>query len=151
LRFLIWAAAAPILAAAALLAAFVGLELAGRTPLAYRPPANVAEAAGMGMAAEVLRFIRLGERPGLVWDVHPEVISSSVTRVTALEAAVWSRRLRVIRLLEREGAIDGPVREHLACVSRHIGADDIEAYLAPRGIPGCDPERTVRDIEARAR
>lgn len=147
----IWAALAPIVAAAALLVAFVGFELAGATPLAYQPPANVAEAAGMGMAAEVLRFMRLGEHPGLVRHVRADIISSSVTRVTALEAAVWSRRLRVIRLLEREGAIgSGPIREHLACVSRHIGADEIEAYLAPGGIRGCDPGQTVRDIEVRA-
>jgi hypothetical protein len=152
MRLLVWVAVLPAAAASVLVASFAALELAGRTPFAYRRPSNIAEAAGMGMAAEVLGRMRLGQDPRAVRDVRADIISSSIPRVTALEAAVWSRRLRLVRLLDREGAIgSGPERDHLACLARLLRAGEIETYLAPGAAAGCDPEKTIRAIEARAR
>jgi hypothetical protein len=146
------AATAPILAATILVAAFVVAELAGHTPFAYSPPRNAAEAAGMGMAPEIVRFLREGENPVAVVTVRPDIISSAVTRVTAGEAAVWSRRGRLLMLVDSLGGIpDQPTRTHLACLAGDIGAAEVVAQLWPAGAPPCHAGETLRAIEARAR
>jgi len=146
------AATAPMVAATILVAAFVVSELAGHTPFAYSPPRNAAEAAGMGMAPEIVRFLREGENPVAVVTVRPDIISSAVTRVTAGEAAVWSRRSRLIVLVDSLGGIpDQSTRTHLACLGADIGAAEVVAQLSPAGAPPCHAGETLRAIEARAR
>jgi hypothetical protein len=149
----IGAVVAPVLAGTLGVAVFVGFELAGGTPLAYERPANIAEAAGMGMSAEVLRFLRQGQRPSDIHHVRPEIISSSITRVTTLEASIWSRRTRLVQILDREGAIASQDdRDHLTCLARHLRADDVLTYLVASGGRGdCDADETIREIEARSR
>jgi hypothetical protein len=145
------AAAAPLVAATLLVAGFVVSELGGHTPFAYAPPRNAAEAAGMGMAPEIVRFLRQGGDPLAVVDVRPEIISSAVTRVTAGEAAVWSRRGRLILLVRSLGGIpDEPTRAHLACLAADIGAGEVVAQLSPDGAPSCRAGETLRAIEARS-
>jgi hypothetical protein len=139
----------PLGAAALLLVFFIVSEVAGHTPFVYTPPRNMAEAAALGMAAEVLRSLRTGEDPTAVRTVGPEIISPSITRVTTLESAVWSRELALVRLLDREGAIRDDDRRHLACVARAIRAADLAEYLAPHGAEGCDADATLAAIEAR--
>jgi hypothetical protein len=136
-------------AAGALLVCFIVSELAGYTPFLYTTPRNMAEAAGLGMAADVLRFLRAGDDPSAIQVVRPEIISSNVTHVTTLEAAMWGRELSLVRLLDREGAIQGDARRHLACVAEAIRAADIAAYLAPPGGDSCDIHATMAAIEAR--
>jgi hypothetical protein len=146
------AAAGPILAATLLVAVFVVSELAGHTPFAYAAPRNAAEAAGMGMAPEVVRFLREGGDPLAVVSVRPDVISSSVTRVTAGEAAVWSRRARLVLLVQSLGGVpDSSTRAHLACLAADIGAGEVVAQLSPAGAPPCRAGETVHAIEARSR
>jgi hypothetical protein len=142
----------PALAATLLVVAFVVLELLGRTPLAYEPPRNIAEAAGMGIPSEVLRFLRQGQNPEDVFEIRPDIISSEITRATALEAAIWSRRARLVRLLDRQhGIAEEQTRRHLACLASDIRAAQIVEYFAPQGIAGCEPGQARRVVEARSR
>lgn len=143
---------APMLAAMAVLLAFTIGEVNGVRPFSYQAPSNLAEAAGMGLAPEVLRLVRTGADPTRVENVRPDIISSQITRVTALEAVVWSRRAQLVRLLEREGVLGTDAdRAHMACLARALQVADIVAYLAPDGTPDCDPDRTVEQIMARSR
>ena len=143
---------APFAVATALLVAFVLLDAAGETPFTYEPPKNAAEAAGMANAPEVLRFIRLGDSPTAVMPIRPDIVSSSITRLTPAEAAVWSRRGRLLVLVDQLGGIkDDAERRHLACVALAIQADEMAAYLAPQGVSDCDREQVIRGIEARSR
>src|SRR5687767_12428337 len=83
-----------------------------------RVPLNIAEAAGMANAAEVVRRMRLGEDPGRRLPVRPHVISSSVPIATAFEGAVMARQVLLVELFDREGApIDEATRAELACLA----------------------------------
>ena len=116
-----------------------------------RRPLNIAEAAGEGNAAEVVRRLRLGEDPNRVYPVRPHIIPLPVTMTTAVEAAVWSRRVGLMDLLEREGVIlGGRSRTELACLAGDVGADEIAAYLSKGQLPACEPEAALARIVARS-
>jgi len=132
------AIAGPVVVATLMIVAFSGLELLGRTPFAVGPFRNVAEAAGLGAASDVLRMLGNGEDPNRVMPVRGEIISSSVKQATALEAAIWSRRLELLELLDRRGAIvDMQSRRHLACLASDLSALDIAEYLSRHTSPDC--------------
>ena len=140
------AVAAPLVVVTVGMLAFAAAELSGRTPLAYDRPRNVAEAAGMANGSEVLRFLRAGEDPTSVMEVRPESIFSSVSRLTAFEAAVLSRRFRLVQMLDRERAItDVDERERLACFAAELNEQGISDYLAPDGAT-CDPAGVYEEI-----
>jgi hypothetical protein len=125
-------------------------ERMGATPFAGTVPGNSAEAAAMGRAADVLRFLRAGEDPRRVYSVDPEIISSAVRQATTLEAAVWSRQVALIQLLDAEGAVSaGAERESLACLAADLEAADIAAYLAPGGTGHCEPGQAYARVLAR--
>jgi hypothetical protein len=87
-----------------------------------------------------------------VYPLHPEVISSTVRYATALEAAVWSRQLPLMKLLDREGAIPGGGgREALACLAADVGVDDIVAYLTPVAPPVCPRGEAMGRVTARTK
>ena len=100
-------------------------------------PRNSAEAAAMGMAAEVVRFLRAGEDPHQVYAVRPQIISSAVRHATTLEAAMWSRQLELIELLEREGALTAADRRPLACLAGDLGLEDVAEHLGDEGAAPC--------------
>jgi hypothetical protein len=142
---------APSLAATILLLFFTISELSGQSPLSYQAPANIAEAAGMAMESEVLRFLRQGQDPMTVYDVRPDIISSSVTRATGLEAAIWSRRVRLLGILEREGAIPNhEVRRHLVCLAEDIRAHELAERLVQEGNFDCETGQAYGLIAARS-
>lgn len=127
-------------------------ELRGETPYSLGDPRNVAEAAGLANGSELLRLLRAGQDPRRVWDVRPEVISSTVTHVTAIEAAVWSRKAQVIELLDREGALADPGdRQRALCLARDLPVDEVVAYLTPTTTAECAPNATVEAVLARTR
>jgi hypothetical protein len=145
-------AVVPFLAAMLLVAWFGVSELSGRTPFAYEPPANVVEAAGMGLSADVLRFLRAGQQPNAPMYVRPHIISSEVTQVTASEAAVWSRRVRLMELLEHERALDDPaLRWHLICLAADLRAWEVHEFISSHvSAPQCEPGAAVRRVAARS-
>jgi hypothetical protein len=141
---------APVVGATSLLAVVVVAEMSGRSLLSVGTPRNVAEAAGMANAGELLRRIDLGEDPGRIYDVRPEIISSAFTHISALEAAVGTRRVELVRLLDGRGLITGATRVHLACLASDIHVKDIVEALAPGGA-SCTDGSTLETLAARTR
>jgi hypothetical protein len=125
-------------------------ERAGAAPFAGLVPRNSAEAAALGRAGDLLRFLRRGEDPHDVYAVRPEVMSSAILRATTLEAAMWSRQIEMIQLLDREGDIDTDhERSTLACLAADLKIEDVVEYLAPGGIGDCEPGRALERVVAR--
>lgn len=126
-------------------------EISGRTPFSSGPPANIAEAAGLGSGAEVLRLLRERHNPHAILPLNPDVISSSVTRASAVEATVWSRRFQLVELLDREGVLADPAERHtLLCLARDVGVDEIVAYLAKTDRAPCEEGRALAAVLARS-
>ena len=123
-------------------------------PAVSRPPEprNLAEAAAMGNAPAVMRLLRAGADPSREWPVGPRVISSAITHVTAVEAAVWSRQGPMVDLIEREGGIrDDATRAHLACLAADLRADEVVQVLTRHGAPACVAGETLAAVAARSR
>jgi hypothetical protein len=141
---------APLCITTATLAWVAVNERVGATAFAGTVPRNSAEAAALGNPGAVLRFLQAGENPH---DVHPlraSVISAEVLRATTLEAAMWSREVTMIRLLDREGAItDDAERRALACLAADLGVDDVVMFLAPEGPGHCEPGAAAAAVVAR--
>ena len=146
------AAAAPVCLVTLAVIVFVVFELSGRTLGSEGPMRNLAEAAAMGSVSEVVRFLQAGEDPRRLVEVRPFAISSSIRRVTGLEAAVWRRSAELIQLLDRTGAIGtGDTRRRLTCLAADLRVEETVKYLAPDGASWCVPGQTVAEIEARSR
>ena len=144
-------AAAPAVLATLGVLAFAGREMSGTTPFSDGPPRNVAEAAGTGQVAAVLRFLRAGEDPTRFWPVRPDLISSTVTRPTGLEAAVWTGS-GLMELLDRRGYIrDEGTRQHLTCLAKDIGKQEVVVYLSPGRTPSCEPGAALETVRDRSR
>lgn len=140
----------PICLATAGIVAIAAGERVGAHPFAGLVPRNSAESAALGDAGGVLRFLRQGEDPHAVYPVRPEVISSAILRATTIEAAMWSRQVEMIKLLEREGVIRGDEeRASLACLAVDLGIDDVAEYLAPGGPNECEPGQSLARVTAR--
>jgi hypothetical protein len=125
-------------------------ERSGGTLFAAAPPANLAEAAAMGRGDDVARRLQLGEDPFAVYDLRPEVISSAVRKATVGEAAMWSRQLLMIELLDRGDAIGDTNRLELACLALDLEVDEeIVELLSPGSSPDCVPQRARDRVLAR--
>src|SRR5262245_45356190 len=145
-------AVVPPCAATFALIVFVIVELFGHTISSEGPVRNLAEAAAMARSAEFFRLLASGEDRKRIVTVRPHVISSSITRVTALEAAVWSRSALLMKVFDRAGAIvDHGTRDHLTCLAGDIGVDEIVSYLSPKDPPRCVPGETLNAILARSK
>ncbi len=104
----------------------------------------------MGRASDLLRFVWLGQRPDEVLPLRPSIVSSQVQHATILEAAIWSRQLVLVRLLDAQNAImDQAARHHLACLAVDIQLDDVIGYLAPDGVGTCAPDEGLARVLAR--
>ena len=144
------AAAVPALLGTLAVLVFAARELSGTTPLSNGPVRNVAEAAGAGLSAEVLRLLHDGDDPRRFWPVRPEIISSYVTRPTGLEAAVWGGR-NIVELLDQRGFIaDDGTRAHLACFAKDVGKTEVVEYLTAKGAPPCEPGAAFLSLKDRS-
>jgi hypothetical protein len=151
-RLPLLAALVPPCVATIALIVFVVFESFGHTLSSEGPLRNLAEAAAMGSISEVVRFLSAGEDPNRIVVVRPHVISSSVKRVTALEAAVWHRSAELMKLLDHAGAIvDRDTRNHLTCLASDLRVDEIVSYLSPHDPPHCVPQEVLNAIVARSR
>jgi hypothetical protein len=147
-----WLAVVPVAAVTMAIAVFSLMELAGRTPWSLGPPLNVAEAAALGNGSEILRFLRSGQDPLAVWPVRPDVISSTVRRVTGLEAAVWSRKAQIVELFDRQGRIPaGEPWRRVYCLASDLPVDEILEYLRKKGTAECVAGETVESVLARTK
>jgi hypothetical protein len=131
---------------------FSGLELIGRTPSSPGSVRNIAEATASGAAPEVVRLLAAGQDPNRVWPVRREIISSTMTQVSAFEAAVVSRRPLMLELLHRQGArVDAQSQRHLQCLAGDLGAQEILDSLSPDRTPDCQYGAAIEQVIERAR
>jgi hypothetical protein len=63
---------------------------------------------------------------------------------------MWGRTVEIVRLLDREGAIPAEHKAYLACLSQALQANELLEYLAPHGTSGCEPDKAMESIQARA-
>jgi hypothetical protein len=146
------AAAGPVVLATLGVMVFVVCEMLGQTLSSAGPTRNLAEAAAIGNVSEVARFLHAGEDPNRIVEVRPYAVSSSIRRVTGLEAAVWHRSARLMKFFDQAGAIGhDEARRRLACLAADLRVDEIVEYLSPDGASSCVPGEVVADIEARSR
>jgi hypothetical protein len=145
------AGALPAIVMTLVVLAYAGSEVRGVAPFSWGRPRNIAEAAGMGNSAEVLRMLQVGADPAQVLPVRPEIISSAITQVTAYEAAIYSRRVQLVRLLDRQVPISAASRQELACLARDVDVDDIVEFLAPADANGCEPGAARQRIAERSK
>ena len=153
-RLLAAAVALPVILATVAVLAFSVLDSRGEPPLSDGPARNIAEAAALGQASEVLRFLRAGHDPHRVWPVRKDIISSTITQVTALEAAVWSRRVELIELMDREGAIgDEESRRHMGCLASDVpsSVEEIVEYLSKKGALDCQQGHALAVVVERSK
>lgn len=149
-RVLPWLAALPPVLATAAVLGFAISELAGHTPFSGGPLLNAAEAAGAGSGAELLRLLRAGQDPHAILPIRPDVISSSVRQASTIEAAVWSRTIQIVDLLDREGALAMAAERHqMLCLARDLRADEIVAYLARTDQAPCEDGQALAAVQAR--
>jgi hypothetical protein len=141
----------PLCAATAMITSIVVGERLGARPFAGLQAQNSAEAAALAHAGDVLRFLEMGEDPHAVYPVRPEVISSAILRATTVEAAMWSRQVEMIKLLDREGIIRDHERASLVCLAVDLQVDDVVEYLAPTGVHACEPGQALAGVVARTR
>jgi hypothetical protein len=139
---------APAVAGTCLVLVVACAEMLGATPFSL-VPRNVAEAAAMANAADARWFLQRGADASRVEDVRPEIVSPAITRLTALEAAVWSRQPELLAMFDRLGAIRGDVRSELACLARDLEAEDIVEYLDPGDSGACEAGAAYNVIAAR--
>ena len=146
------ALAAPPLLAAILILAIAMTERAGGTLFPAVTPRNSAEAAGIARAALLLRFLESGQDPARVHEIDPSLISSSVLRASTLEAAVYSRQVGIIEMLDHRGAFnDDQRRQSVKCLAVDLAAADIAAFLTRAGDPPCVPNAEQERVLQRTR
>ena len=142
---------APLVCGTCVLTWITVVEASGSSAFERGLPLNSAEAAAFGAPADSLRFMMAGEDPGREYPLRPWVISSEYRRATMMEAAMWSRRIEMIRLFDRAGAISSEVeRQELACLASDLGMPDVSSYLAPGGA-GCVPGTAQERVRQRTR
>jgi hypothetical protein len=115
--------ALPIAAALFIIMLFVVTEAAGWHPYTVAPAVNVAGAVTYGDGARALALIADGQDPDERWVVERDAIDSGrALRVTAIEAAMLTRRPEFVGLMLHHGAHpDAPSR--LACLAQAMGLD----------------------------
>ena len=143
------AAALPAVLVTAAMLTFVVAHWEYRDGMSSTPYQNSAEAAAAGDAARVLRFLRMGDDPTRIHLVRPYLISPDIIKVTTMEAAMWSRELGMIRLLDGEGAIVDPdQRRDLACLAFDLDLPDVKEYLGHAAT--CVRGLTLKRLAARS-
>ena len=152
----LWAALVPLLAGTLSITVVAVSERVGWPAAAAVSWRNSAEAAAAGDPVFLQRALWRGENPLLAYDIRPELISTSVLRATTLEAAVWSRQVEMIQLLDRRGFIvDRATRRALTCLAADLKVDDIVEYLIgsvddrQSAEEPCEPAAALRRVQAR--
>ena len=119
--------------------------LAGAQPFWPQPTLNVAEAAAVNNAGEVVRLItKEGQDPNKAWPVRAGLLGRNALMMTPLDATIVIRREPLVPVLLRHGVIipeSGPERTALICRAVFYEADRILEMLLKMG-DGSDPRGT---------
>ena len=141
---------APVLAAACLVLTVQAAEWSGRDWWSDTRPANAAEAAAWGRAADLVRMLKRGDHPEQIFAVRGGTLRESPAWLTAIEGAMWTEGAAMIRLLEQEGAVlTDSHRRRLACLARDLGRDSTADYLMPIEQTACVAGATLAAVRAR--
>ena len=141
---------APVLATACLVLTVQAAEWSGRDWWSDTRPANAAEAAALGRAADLVRMLKRGDHPEQVSSVRAGLIRESPAWLSAIEAAMWSDGAAMIRLLEREGAVLTDARQRqLACLASDLGETETASYLMAADRVACEPGQALAAVKAR--
>jgi hypothetical protein len=144
------ALAAPIIAAACVVVAVETAERSNRAWWEGTRPANAAEAAAFGRAADLVRLLRRGDHPEQIVAVRAGMIRESPAWLSPVEGAIWSAGPAMIRLIEREGAVlTDARRRQLACLARDLGEAASAEYLTQGESMTCAPGAALADVRAR--
>jgi hypothetical protein len=133
---LIVAAVAPLLLTFLASAWTVVGWAAGTSPFWPDPQLTLSEAAGLGNAGEVVRLItQEGKDPNRSWPVRVSILGSAHP-ITPLEAALAGRRVALIPVLLRHGAVvpaSGAARARLRCLADGAGDPSVVEMLMITG------------------
>jgi hypothetical protein len=125
--------------------AVVAGQLIGWSPFWPVPEVNVAEAAAVSDAGEVVRLIvDEGQDPNRRWPVRSGIVGQQPLMLTPLEAAIVIRREPLVPVLLRHGVVvpdSGPARTDLICRAVAFEADRIAEMLLEMG-DRSDPRAT---------
>lgn len=129
-----WCVALPP-ALVAILFALSGVSalLAGR-PLVWPPQElTLAEAVGLRDQGEVVRLIANGADPNARYAVHNVFREDEHIAMTAFEAAVVTREVYMMMLVENYGGIvDARNGAVLQCLAQALDADDVRQFVVER-------------------
>lgn len=108
----------------------------GASPFWPDPRMTLSEAAGIGNAGEMVRLITMEHQdPNRAWPIRAGILGAAQT-ATPLEAAVAIRRIELIPVLLRHGAVvpeRGAARAALICRAVAAAAPDIVEMLVNMG------------------
>jgi hypothetical protein len=142
---------APVLATACLVLSVQAAEWGGRDWWSDTRPANAAEAAALGRAADLVRLLGRGDHPEQISPLRAGLIRESPAWLSAIEAAMWSDGAAMIRLLEREGAVlTDARRRQLACLASDLGETETASYLMAPGLLACEPGQALAAVKTRS-
>jgi hypothetical protein len=125
-------------------------ERAGLALLAHPEPRNSAEAAAVGNAASMLQLLSR-EQAGTVHTLRPGALSDGIVEATTVEAAMWSRQVELVEVLDTRSTVtsDPGERARLACLALDVDAEDIAVYLVG-AVPTCEPGAALLRMRARS-
>jgi ankyrin repeat protein len=110
------------------------LAFAGRHPMWPISHPNLTEAAATRDAATVMLLIREGDDPNVARPVRAGILDRGAVRATPLEAALRERRLEIVDILLRHGAVLSETeRIDFTCAARARGDEDFVRYFEARG------------------
>ncbi|MEQ1909748.1 MAG: hypothetical protein ABMA15_13050 [Vicinamibacterales bacterium] len=89
---------------------------------------TLSEAAASGEAARAVELLIRGQDPNRVWPVAANVLSHATYELLPIDAAILSRRIQMVALMQRHGAkTANPVGS--ACLARAIGLPEAQAFI----------------------
>lgn len=99
----------------------------GRHPLWRQPTLNLAEAAAVRDAGEIVRLIDAGSDPNEIREIRGGLLTEEPIRVTPIEAAVTARDVEIARVLLVNGArLDPQLWSRLRCTAE---SDEVASFL----------------------
>jgi hypothetical protein len=128
----------------------VGERLELRPMLAGRPR-NPAEAAVRIDAADLKRFQLAGIDASRLYEIRPGLSDDRVLQATPMEAAVLSRQIKLLKLVETgTPPPDAETLRRLECLAEDLRAHDIVEYLTHGSpAPSCEDGATIALLRKR--
>ncbi len=136
----------PVFVAVAWLATLGAWQATGSHPIWTLAPRNVAEAAALRDAADVVRRVERGEDPNQPGEIRAGLLASHAVTLRPLEAAAAAREREMVQLLIELGAIfDARIWQRAFCISDASSVREVlHAHRPPAAEDYCDPAVDLR-------